>query len=349
MKKKQIIIFSSLVVVALITILVWTLWPKSDRKNQISNIELKQKQKDIEISILRYDQDVFQIDLNNSSQDVLKLSQKYPPYLIDEKICTNPEMLEMLKRYLSDPVIIDIYNQVQKLFPNFNQFEPELLQALSYYLVYFPDEKIPQMITIIPGIDLQMPSIYIYDNIIYINLDMYLGSLCSHYNKLGVPKYISERYDQNYLLVDLFKKAFVYKHLPEQEPITLLEHMIVEGKKLYFTEMMLPKTKQEDIIGYSIEKFKWAETFYPNVWGYLVENNLLFSKEKDPVRKYIEEAPFSKPFGNQSPGRIGQFLGWKIVKAYMSNNPDVTLENLMKTTDLQLILNKSAFKPVIKK
>jgi hypothetical protein len=66
-------------------------------------------------------------------------------------------------------------------------------------------------------------------------------------------------------------------------------------------------------------------------------------------RKYIDETPFSKPFGNQSPGRIGQFLGWKIVKAYMENNPDITLNQLMQETDLQMILNKSAFKPIIKK
>lgn len=349
MKKKQIIITTTIVVLVAISILMWIFWPETERKNQISTSELKDAQKNIDVKILRYDQDIFNLDVNNLSEGVIKLTEKYPTYLIDKSICTHPEFLENLQKYLSDPIIVDIYKQVQKMFPNLNQLETEMKKGFSYFLVYFPKEKIPQIITIVPGIDLQMPSLYIYDDIVYINLDMYLGNTSSHYNKFGIPKYISERFDQKYLMVDLFKKAMVYKILPDQVPMTLLEHMIIEGKKLYFTEMMLPKTKQEDIIGYSEEKFKWAETFYPNVWGYLVENNLLFSKEQDPIRKYIEEAPFSKPFGNPSPGRIGQFLGWKIVQEYMKNNPDVTLENLMKTTDLQLILNRSAFKPVIKK
>jgi hypothetical protein len=349
MKKKQIIIVSSILLLITISLLTWMFWPKAERKNQISNIELKKVQKKIDLKILRYDQDVFQLDVNNISDGVMKLSEKYPEILIDKTISSNPEMIDRLKKYLADPIIVDIYNQVQKLFPNLDQLEADLIKGFSYYLIYFPNDQIPQIISIIPGFDLQMPSVYIYDNIVFLNLDMYLGNTCTHYNKMGIPKYISERFDQKYLLVDLFKKALVYKTLAEQEPITLLDHMIIEGKKLYFTEMMLPNTKQEDIIGYSEEKFKWAETFYPNVWGYLVENNLLFSKEEDPVRKYIEEAPFSKPFGNPSPGRIGQYLGWKIVKEYMKNNPDVTLENLMKNTDLQLILNRSAFKPVIKK
>jgi uncharacterized protein YjaZ len=81
----------------------------------------------------------------------------------------------------------------------------------------------------------------------------------------------------------------------------------------------------------------------------MIENNLLFSQEESVYRNYIQESPFTKPFGNVSPGRFGLFLGWKIVKAYMENNPNITLEQLMQTTDLQMILNKSAFKPVVKK
>jgi hypothetical protein len=80
-----------------------------------------------------------------------------------------------------------------------------------------------------------------------------------------------------------------------------------------------------------------------------VEQQKLFSKDDDVVRIFIEESPFTKPFGNRSPGRMGQFLGWKIVKEYMKNNPEVTLEQLMQTKDLQIILNRSAFKPMIKK
>lgn len=347
--KKKLIIISVVFILLISAVFVWFFWPEKEKKLQIPKTELIRAKRNFKLQILRYDQDLFQIDQNQIEEGIQKLANKYPSYLIDKKAYQNPQLVEGLKSYLNDPILQDIYKQTQKLYSNFEFFEKEMVDGFAHYLVYFPNQKVPPIITMIPGLDLEMPSVYIFENVVYLNLDLYLGSGFQMYNKMGIPKYISERMDSKYLTVDLFKKALVYKHLPSQVPLTLLEGMIIEGKKLYFTEMMLPEKPMQDIIGYSEEKYIWAEKFYPNVWGYLIESNLLYSKEDDAFRKYVEEAPFSKPFGSVSPGRIGQFLGWKIVKAYMENNPEITLEQLMQTTDLQMILNKSAFKPIIKK
>lgn len=347
--KKKLIISGILFVLLLAAVLAWFFWPEKEKKLQIPKTELNQAKRNVKLQVSRYDQDLFKIDQNHLEEGIQQLAKKYPSYLIDKNAYQNPQLVEGLRKYLNDPVLQDIYKQSQKLYTNFTVYENEMVDGFAHYLVYFPNQKVPQIITMIPGLDLEMPSVYIFENVIYLNLDLYLGSAYQIYKKMGIPKYIVERMDSRYITIDIFKKAMVYKHLPNQVPLTLLEGMIIEGKKLYFTEMMLPEKPLQDIIGYSEEKYIWAEKFYPNVWGYLIENNLLFSKEDDAFRKYIEEAPFSKPFGNVSPGRIGQFLGWKIVKAYMENNPDITLNQLMQTTDLQMILNKSAFKPIIKK
>ena len=66
------------------------------------------------------------------------------------------------------------------------------------------------------------------------------------------------------------------------------------------------------------------------------------------MRCYIEETPFTKQFGNDSPGRLGIFLGWKLIQSYMKNNPEVTLPELMQISDYQKILNNSKFKPQVK-
>mgnify|MGYP003585691785 CR=1 FL=1 len=347
--KKKIIIISVVCVLLLSAALVWFFWPQKEKKLQIPKSELNEAKRNFKLQILRYDQDLMKINQNQLEEGIRQLADKYPSYLIDKNAYQNPQLVEGLRKYLNDPILQDLFKQSQKQFSSFEIYENEIIEGFAHYLVYFPNQKVPQIITMIPGLDLEMPSIYIFEDIVYINLDLYLGNNYAMYNKMGIPKYISERMDSKYITVDLFKKAMVYKHLPNQVPLTLLEAMIIEGKKLYFTEMMLPDKPLQDIIGYSEEKYSWAEKFYPNVWGYLIENNLLYSKEDDAFRKYVEEAPFSKPFGNVSPGRIGQFLGWKIVKAYMENNPKITLSELMQTTDLQMILNKSAFKPIIKK
>lgn len=349
MKKKGLLLFGAIVLMGAIILLVWFLFPQKEKKLQISKTELKEVKQTIDLKILRYDLDLYRLDQNQLEEGIQKLAKKYPRYLIDDKAFENPQMVSDLKKYLNDPIIKDLYNQVFKLFSDFKPFENEIVDAFSHYLIYFPDQLVPPIITMVPGLDLQMPSVYIFEQTIYVNLDLYLGQEYPIYTKMGIPKYISERMDSRFITIDIFKKGIIYRHIPEQTPLTLLESMIIEGKKLYFTEMILPQKPLSEIIGYSEEKYNWAEKYYPNVWGYFIENNLLFSKEEEVFRKYIDETPFSKPFGNQSPGRIGQFLGWKIVKAYMENNPDITLNQLMQETDLQMILNKSAFKPIIKK
>jgi hypothetical protein len=349
MNKKSVIIGIVFVVILIIGVLVWVFKKPEERKLDIKKSELNEAKKQVKITVLRFDQDVFKVNPNHITEGFSKLAEIYPTYLVDKKVCFDTLFIQDFINFLKDPFIIDVYKRSQQLYSNFERYENSFKDGFAYYLVYFPKEKIPNIITMIRGIDVKAPSIYIYDQNVYINLDLYLGKDYVTYNKLGFPKYISERMDSTYLDVDLFKKAMVYKHLPDQRPITLMESMIIEGKKLYFTEMMLPHKPLKDIIGYSEEKYQWAEKYYPNVWAYMIEKNILFSQEDVNYRNYIEESPFTKPFGNVSPGRFGQFLGWKIVKAYMENNPEVTLSQLMQTTDLQMILNKSAFKPVVKK
>jgi uncharacterized protein YjaZ len=60
----------------------------------------------------------------------------------------------------------------------------------------------------------------------------------------------------------------------------------------------------------------------------------------------MAEAPFSKFYidiDKESPGRIGVWLGWQIVRSYMNNN-EVTLQQLLQT-NAEEIFNKSKYKP----
>jgi hypothetical protein len=313
-------------------------------KNNISIVELREAKKQFQLRILRYEKDLFSLDMNHLSKEIERLSKRYPTWLIEPGIWDNPEMLEQLKSYLQDTVIIALYQEVEKTV-DFELFLKELETAFGYYKVFYPDDSIPEIITIIPGLDIEMPSLYMVDDILFINIDMYLGADYQYYKDIGMPTYISERCAPEYLPVDIFKKAMVYKHLAKAPRTSLLEAMITEGKKLYFTEMMFPRLHERYIMGYSEEKYEWANTYIGNVWSYIIEKNELFGKGEALLRCYIEESPFTKPFGNDSPGRVGIFLGWKLIQSYMFNHPEITLSELMEETDYQKILNTAKFKP----
>jgi uncharacterized protein YjaZ len=79
---------------------------------------------------------------------------------------------------------------------------------------------------------------------------------------------------------------------------------------------------------------------------YFIEKKLLFSTDTKLNKRFLENAPFSKFYlhqDRQSPGRIGVWIGWQIVKSFMQNN-DVSLQKLL-TTDSEDIFNKSRYKP----
>jgi hypothetical protein len=316
-------------------------------KNNISKTEFQEAKKKLNIHVLRYEKDLFSLNMNNLPKEIERLSNLYPPLLIEPDIWNDSFKLEGLKAYLQDTVILALFKIAEKVIKT-DFIVKELETAFGYYKVFYPNDSIPIIITLIPGLDITVPSVYIFEDILFVNIDMYLGAKVPYYEAIGLPLYIIERCEPAYLPIDIFKKAVVYKHLGNVSRTTLLDAMITEGKRLYFTEMMFPTLHERLIIGYSEEKYNWANTYLGNTWSYLIEKNELFGKGEQLMRCYIEESPFTKPFGHDSPGRIGAFLGWKLIKSYMINHPEVTLPELMQESDYQKILNTSKFKPQTK-
>jgi uncharacterized protein YjaZ len=59
----------------------------------------------------------------------------------------------------------------------------------------------------------------------------------------------------------------------------------------------------------------------------------------------MNDAPFTAPVSQDSPGRLGTWLGWQIVESYMSKNPKATLTDLMKINNYQKMLEASGYRP----
>jgi flagellar basal body-associated protein FliL len=345
MKSRRTIFLIIIVIFIILTALFLVIIVKNIiPKNNITSSELQEAKKQLNIHVLRYEKDLFSLNVNNLQKEIERLSHIYPPLLIEPNIWSDQLKLVGLKAYLQDTLILALYNAAEKVV-KMDILEKELETAFGYYKVFYPNDSIPLIITLIPGLDISVPSVYIYDDILFVNIDMYLGAEFSYYETVGLPLYIIERCEPQYFPVDIFKKAMVYKHLGNVSCTTLLDAMIAEGKKLYFTEMMFPALHERFIIGYSDEKYNWANHYLGNAWSYLIEKNELFGKGEQLMRCYIEEAPFTKPFGNDSPGRMGAFIGWKLIQSYMTNHPEITLPELMKESDYQKIINTSKFKP----
>jgi hypothetical protein len=135
-----------------------------------------------------------------------------------------------------------------------------------------------------------------------------------------------------------------YKDMGYQKDNALTE-ILHEAKLLYFVKSMLPEHSDNLIFGFTAGQMKFCRNNEAMMWQYLVEHNLLFSSEQLTKRKLTGEAPFTLYFSKESPGRAAVWLGFRIIESYMINNKNTSLEDIMKNTDIQGILEKARYSP----
>ena len=126
----------------------------------------------------------------------------------------------------------------------------------------------------------------------------------------------------------------------------MLGDMIYFGKQLYFKDKMIPFVSDAEKIGYTQEELDWAISNESYIWRYLIEKELLYSTDNSLANRFINPAPFTKFYlelDPESPGRLGQYIGWQIVRSYMLNN-DVEFLDMLQM-DANLIFNNAKFKP----
>ena len=140
--------------------------------------------------------------------------------------------------------------------------------------------------------------------------------------------------------------SFAAKKIDPLTDKNLLGQMIYFGKQLYLKDLLLPEYSDADKMGYTPEQILWCQENESYMWRYFIENELLYSDDSKLKSRFIDPAPFSKFYleiDNESPGRVGAWIGWQIVRSYMKNN-EVSIDKLLKMNAKE-IFEKSKYKP----
>jgi gliding motility-associated lipoprotein GldB len=244
---------------------------------------------------------------------------------------------------IADTLQIQLFKEVDKNFAHFEDLEVEIEDLFNHLKYYFPEFKVPRIITVTNDVDYRN-KVIVTDTIAIIALDAYLGSEHEFYG--AIPKYQRAGLKKEQIVVDL-ANAYSEKFIFQPKRKSLLDEMVYFGKQLYFKDAVIPFKTEAERIGYSKSELDWAIANEAYIWRYFVERELLYSTDSKLPSRFINPAPFTKFYleevDAESPGRLGQYMGWQIVRAYMNNN-DVSLKELI-TADTEEIFNKSKFKP----
>ncbi|MCB0456887.1 MAG: gliding motility lipoprotein GldB [Flavobacteriaceae bacterium] len=286
----------------------------------------------VNIDLVRFDK----IFAEASPSDLENLKTEFPlffPEQFHDSIWI-AKMQDTLQRELNEEVL--------KVFPSEAVLKEELTSLFQHIKYYFPNVTIPKVYTTTSDVDYKT-KVIAQDSLLLLELDTYLGE--DHFFYEGISKYITKNMKPSQLTLDV-ASAYAEKEIALLTERSFLGQLIYFGKELYLKELWLPNTPEAERLGYTEEEMQWAIANEVEVWRYFVENELLYSTNTKLVQRFIAPAPFSKfnlEIDNESPGMIGRFIGWKIVQAYMKNNP-VSVEQLMnKRADD--IFNESKYKP----
>ena len=317
----------------------------------------------IDLKTQRFEQDFFAIDSNNTKAGLFQLEQKYPVFLplfvnhvlgLGPVNDTNELAFEGSKRFLNLNQVV--YKESQKLFKDFSGTAKELENGFRYVKHYFPDYKVPTIITTVGPMDALAPMSnnepspnYMGENFLAVSLQFYLGKDFSIYNDPGyissvAPQYRSARFSKEYIASDVFKLVIDDLFPDSSSRYPLIERFIEKGKRLYLLQQFLPNNNDTLLIGYTGKQLEWCKENERSMYNFFIQQNLLFEIDPALTQNFTTDGPTTQGMPEQSPGNIGAFLGWEIVKAYMQKKPSVTVAQLMRTSNKN-IFNEADYKP----
>lgn len=293
------------------------------------------------VKIKRYEQQLFSISQDSFRITLKKIAPEFPVFLnVDLDDTLN---LIRLHDFISNPLNVKLYDSVMRVFPDLSVYEKQLTLSFKRYKFYFTEIELPSVFSYVSGLSFDNP-IQLISGDMLIALDMYLGKNFTEYRRAGIPLYKIERMNKDFLVRDCMNEMYYYTVLVNPGK-NVMEKMIDEGKRLYFLDEMLPEVADHIKIGYPEQKLNWCIENESNIWAFMIENEILFSSDMLVFRKFFTDGPYSHSFSNDSPARIGEWLGWQIVRAYMDKNPEITLPELLTEEDAQKILTGSRYKP----
>ena len=307
---------------------------------------------DVAIKIERFDKDVYAGKSTGAEATNQALEKKYGYFyddfvnrMVGDGSYTGPEILNTLYK---DKAYSDLQQETDSVFQDMSNVESELSQAFKYIKYYCPQIKTPRLISFISGFAVQTP---IGNDYVGVGLDMFMGKESKFYRGIvqSVPTYISRRFAPEYIVPRLTETFTREELLPEKDTDqTLLAKMVYNGKILYFMDQVLNEQVSDTLkIGYTGNQIQWCKTYESDIWGFFLQNELLFETDYQKIQVYLSEGPFTPGLGerNESAPKLGIWVGWQIVRKYMEENKNISIDQLFAEQDAQKILTLSKYKP----
>jgi len=311
------------------------------------------KMEPVEIEIVRFDSVILSLPTDSAGlREGLERVQQEDPYAFaaftDNVVGVDYEDLDgvaaELGLFLNDTVygFKAVNQKAKEEFEDISYLKSCLNNAFTRTHYLYPEWELPTLYFMITGF--QGNAFMLESTDFLIGVDMYLGSDFPYYN--GVVYDYQKKMMNKDCIVGHVVMNYLYYHLtyaPKQD--RLLDRIIYQGKIHYMMHQLMPGRKPSYIIGWTDAEWAWCEKHEKQIWGVICDKQDLFSTVPMTVNSYVNDGPFTSEISQESPSKVGIWIGWQIIESYMKKHPETTIQQLMEMEDAQIILQESKYKP----
>lgn len=288
----------------------------------------------IHFKSVRFDREIKSMDTNHLQSEIARVRSKYPAFgkvffdhLVGYGDLDEKRYLENFHHFLTYKDYANLYDTIQKHFPNTDKTNRALKTLFKNISFFYPEENFSNVYYFYSGLNFW--SAVMVDSGVAIGLDMYLGKDFPYYASVRLSDYELPYRSPEYIPRDVARSFYQSKFETDPSGKTLLHLMIEKGKEMYFIENVLRDKSDAHLMNYTDEQEKWCKDNERLIYNFFIQRNLLYSGQWQEILPFINEGPTTNGMPRESPGNIGTWLGWQIVRSYMKNHSKTTLNQLL--------------------
>jgi hypothetical protein len=238
--------------------------------------------------------------------------------------------LNRIEIFRNDLYIKRLNSKISSLLNSKKDLQLQLIDGFKHLHFHVSEIPLPKQIYYINS--LFVSNVYCSNREIGIGLERYLGPKEAVIEELPSQEFFQWMKDamlKEYIPRDVLSE-WISTNIVEEVNGTFAEKMIRWGKIIYLTESAFPAIEKHTLLRYTKHGYAWAEYNESSIWKYIINQNLLFSKNERDHANLLNPGPFTVGLPEKSPDRLGQFLGWKIVHEFMEQNESISINELVK-------------------
>ncbi|HXB07300.1 MAG TPA: hypothetical protein VNW04_09295 [Puia sp.] len=307
------------------------------------------------IVIERFDTAFFDIDSNAIVPGLRRLDRQYPYFTTDfvgnilgagERLTdTSRVAFAAARQFLVS--YLGVSDSLKRKYPRLGWLEDQLQQGFRYVKYYFPQYKLPTKVVAFVG-PFDGPGVAITTYALGIGLQSYAGRNFPFYltgkGQDLYPQYVSRRFEPEYIEANCLN-AIAQDIFPDSsDGRPLIEQMIIKGRYFWLAGKLSPEAPDSIRTGYTQAQLAWCKENEVAVWNFFLQGTDLNARDPDIIKNYIGEGPKTLGMPDASPGNIGAWVGWQIVKKYAAAHRELTPAQLM-VVPARSLFEEAKYKP----